>query len=670
MAKGVALAGQAAFGGPVVDFDELERGGGRAAAAEHVVLSGQRVAGQLLGRAHRLRQLREQARAVLRQRIHRPGQDQRFERALVDLLGIDAHAEIAEVAERAAALARLHDVVDRAFADALDRAEAIADRLRGGRPIGWIEGVELVSGAVYVGWQDLEAERARLAEQVDHLVRVVHVGRQHRGHELGRIMGLEPGGLVGHQRIGRRMRLVESVAGELLHGVEDRIGHAFVDAVLRRAFAEDGAVAGHLLDLLLAHGPAQQVGTAERIAADDLGHLHDLLLVDHDAVGLAQDRLDALVGVFDGLAAVLAFAIARNQVHRTWSIECAERDQVLEAVRLGVLEHALHAARFELEHGDRLGALEQGVHGLVVERQLADVERSLAGLRTTLVDRLDRPVDDGQRAQAEEVELDQTDLLDIVLVELGDHAVAAGFAVERRVVGQRSRRDDDAAGMLAGVAGQVLELEGEVDEVVHGVVGLVEFPELGDHAVRFLARFFAAAEDVAEAQIERPHRNQLGDAVDLAIRHAEHASAVAQHGLGRHRAEGDDLADMVAPVFRRHVLDHAVALVHAEVDVEVRHRHAFGIEEALEQQAVAERVDVGDAERPGDHRAGTRTASGTDRDVVLLGPVDEVGDDQEVAREAHLDDDVDLGFEPACIVLAREARGRGLPVEAAGQALA
>jgi hypothetical protein len=33
-----------------------------------------------------------------------------------------------------------------------------------------------------------------------------------------------------------------------------------------------------------------------------------------------------------------------------------------------------------------------------------------------------------------------------------------------------------------------------------------------------------------------------------------------------------------------HVADHLVAPVLAEVDVEVGHRHAFGIEEALEQQ--------------------------------------------------------------------------------------
>ena len=58
-----------------------------------------------------------------------------------------------------------------------------------------------------------------------------------------------------------------------------------------------------------------------------------------------------------------------------------------------------------------------------------------------------------------------------------------------------------------------------------------------------------------------------------------------------------------------HVADHLVAPVLAEVDVEVGHRHAFGIEEALEQQAEADRIEVGDGERIGDERAGARAAA-------------------------------------------------------------
>ena len=131
----------------------------------------------------------------------------------------------------------------------------------------------------------------------------------------------------------------------------------------------------------------------------------------------------------------------------------------------------------------------------------------------------------------------------------------------------------------------------------------------------------------------------------MAVAHAEHAADVAQRRLRRHRAEGRDLAHRVAAVLRLHVVDDAVAVGLAEVDVEVGHRHALGIEEALEQQLVAERIEVGDVERVGDQRAGARAAARADRAAVRLRPVDEVGDDQEVAGEAHLQDRLDLEVE-------------------------
>ena len=129
-------------------------------------------------------------------------------------------------------------------------------------------------------------------------------------------------------------------------------------------------------------------------------------------------------------------------------------------------------------------------------------------------------------------------------------------------------------------------------------------------------------------------RHQLGQLVDLAVGHLQHAADVAQHAARLQRSEGDDLRDLVAAVALLHVVDHLAAAVLAEVDVEVGHRHAFGIEEALEQQAEADRIEIGDGQRIGDQRAGARAAARPDRNALRLGPFDEVGDDQEVARNS------------------------------------
>ena len=70
------------------------------------------------------------------------------------------------------------------------------------------------------------------------------------------------------------------------------------------------------------------------------------------------------------------------------------------------------------------------------------------------------------------------------------------------------------------------------------------------------------------------------------------------------------------PYFSRDVLDHFAAAVHAEVDVDIGHADALRIQEALEQQPVLQRVDIGDLHRVADQAAGRRTAARTHRNPV------------------------------------------------------
>ena len=87
----------------------------------------------------------------------------------------------------------------------------------------------------------------------------------------------------------------------------------------------------------------------------------------------------------------------------------------------------------------------------------------------------------------------------------------------------------------------------------------------------------------------------------------------------------------------------------AEVDVDVGQRHALGIQEALEDEVVLERIDVGDPQAVRHQAAGRRAAPGADRDAVLARVADEVPDDQEVPGVVHPLDHRDL---------VREARSR------------
>ena len=135
--------------------------------------------------------------------------------------------------------------------------------------------------------------------------------------------------------------------------------------------------------------------------------------------------------------------------------------------------------------------------------------------------------------------------------------------------------------------------------------------------------------------------DRLGDPVHLAVAVAQDAAHVADGGPREHRAERDDLGDVILPVLARDVRDDLVAAAVLEVHVDVRHRHAVGVEEPLERQPVVDRVDRGDAQRVRDDRPGRAAAAGG-LDPLLPCEADEVGHDEEVPGVAHPEDDAEL----------------------------
>ncbi|VCU09306.1 hypothetical protein RHODGE_RHODGE_02480 [Rhodoplanes serenus] len=613
--------------------------------AEDVALPalGRRV-GALRGRQHRL-DGREGAGAVGLDAVEGAGRREILQHPLVDLARIDAMREVREVAERPLAASR-HDGLHRLPADALDGGERVEDRVA--------VDVEVDARAVDRRRRHRDAEPLRLRAEIGELVGVAHVEGHRGGQELDRIVRLEVGGLVRDQRVGGRVALVEAVVGELGQELEDGLGLRGLDPTLDRPLAEQGALLVHLGADLLAHGAAQEVGLAERVAGQHLGDLHHLLLVDDDPEGLAQDRLELGMDVVGALLPVLAGAVGRDVGHRARPVERHERHQILQPIGPHVDQGAAHAGAFHLEHADRLAARQHVVGLLVVDRDVGEID-----VDATPPQQLHGGVEGGQRLQAEEVELHEARLLHPFHVELGDRHVGLRVAIERHQLVEMAVADDDAGGVRRGVAVEPLQLLGDREGARHHRLGVA-----GRLKLRLSLDRLLQADGLG-----RVLRDELAQLVDLAVRHLQHAADVAQHAARLERAEGDDLGDVITPVALLNVVDHLAAAILAEVDVEVRHRHALGIEEALEQQAEADRIKIRDGERPGHHRAGPGAAARADRNAVPLRPLDEVRDDQEVAREAHAGDDAELVGEPLAIVLLGVAGRAAMRREALRQAL-
>ncbi len=140
--------------------------------------------------------------------------------------------------------------------------------------------------------------------------------------------------------------------------------------------------------------------------------------------------------------------------------------------------------------------------------------------------------------------------------------------------------------------------------------------------------------------------HHLGDALDIGEAHIQHAPDVFQRRACAQRVEGDDLSNLLAPVFLRDVLNHFAAPVHAEIDIDIRHADALRIQEALEQQPVLQRIDVSDLHRVADQAARCRPASRAHRNPARFGEANEIPHDQKITRELHLLDHADFRIQP------------------------
>ena len=237
--------------------------------------------------------------------------------------------------------------------------------------------------------------------------------------------------------------------------------------------------------------------------------------------------------------------------------QCDQRNDILETVRPEVLNQFLHAAAFQLEYGRRFSALQQVVNRTVIEWYLINIHRRLD--ITSLVNHRHCPINDGQRPKAQEVEFDETRVLNIVLVILCDKTLPLCIAKEGREISQFRRSNYHTARMLTGVSGKSLKLDGHVPNFLSCAVLLQQVRQL----IFLFNRLFE----------RHPHfkRNQLGHLVGKCVRLILNPGDITHDGFCRHRSKGNNLRYRVSTVGICDVINDLIAPVHAEIDVEVRH---------------------------------------------------------------------------------------------------
>ena len=109
------------------------------------------------------------------------------------------------------------------------------------------------------------------------------------------------------------------------------------------------------------------------------------------------------MGVFNVVGVLLALDVVRDELHRSWTIERNECDDLVDGRDIKLAAERLHAAGFELEDADRLGVVEQGEGLGILEANFLDIKlRQFAVLPHELLG----VIYYGERLQSQEVHLE------------------------------------------------------------------------------------------------------------------------------------------------------------------------------------------------------------------------------------------------------------------------
>ena len=351
---------------------------------------------------------RELLAACAWQCIEGAGLDETFDHAFVDEFGVDAIAEVFEAGEWLIGTRR-HERLDRPFTHVFDgcepKADATAEAIRFFSLIIELLDAEVCTAGVDIGTEHCDAQFGAFVDGFGDVFDLTGRGLEDGGHVRDGIVLLEVGGLVSQQAIERRVGDVEGIAREGDDELPELVCLGLRQAVFETAFFEARFFGGHRVALFFADGFEDDVGLTERITRDHLQELHDLLLVDDDAVGVFEDGFENGVQIFDVARVVFALNVDGDLVERTRSVECHHVVDVFDAIGFEFLEVTDHASRFELKDVDGLAATEGFEGTRVVERDVAQLHRR----GSASADEGEGIGDDGQIAQTEDVHFEEAD---------------------------------------------------------------------------------------------------------------------------------------------------------------------------------------------------------------------------------------------------------------------
>src|SRR5579883_2052416 len=492
---------------------------------------------------------------------------------------------------------------------------------------------------VDVDGADLDTMIARIAHDLSRRVEAHGLAvEQRRGEDIG-VESLDPGGDIDEEREARRMGERKAIIAEPLDLLEATLGEVLLIVIAQHAGDE---LVPELIDLTHAtkacHGAAQAVGLGAGEAGGDHGDLHRLLLEERHALRLLEHGTQRFRRILFLLLTVAPAKIGMNHI----ALDGTRADdrhldhEIEELPGLQSRQHAHLCTALDLEHADRIGMLQHLVDFRLLLRHGVD---HIAPAIVT-IDQIEGAANAAQHAEPENIDLQDIERIEIVLVPFDDSTVLHRRILDRDQFLERPARDDEAADMLGEMTGEIDELPGEVESKPQG--GIVGIKTGVAHMI-----FLNATAMRAPYRAGKRRRHIGREAQHLADLADGAARAVADHHGGE--------AGALARIGVVDMLDHLLAPLMLEIDIDIGRLVALVADEALEEQIDLGGIDIGDLQAIADHRIGRRAAALAENSLAAR-ECDDVVNGQKIRRIAQLFDEPQLALDLLAYFL-RYARG-------------
>ena len=319
---------------------------------------------------------------------------------------------------------------------------------------------------------------------------------------------------------------------------------------------------------------------------------------------------------------------------------------VVEIPRLHPRQHAHLRAALDLKDAERIGLADH------LERRFIIVLQGLTRHRhrdpLVLTEQIERAAHAAEHAETEDIDLHEAKMLNILLFPFDDVAIDHRGRLDRDEIVQRIARQDEAAGVLRQMAWGADQLLGELKRECEAWFAGVE-----------VERLYVA---VGHAFVG-PAPYLAGERGGHVLGQAEHLAHFADRAAGAEAADHRGQRGMIPAIGFVDPLDHFLAPLMLEIDVDVGRFAALLRDEAFEEELVLDRIDRGDAEDEADDRIGRRAAP-LAQDLDRAGVADDRVYGEEIRRVAHLRDEREFVFELPGIGAGR------LAIEAVGERVA